>query len=469
MERARKSRLEGSHARWRRWSTVGVAALLVVAAVDLPLAHLASNHLQQERGSLRLTWARDQQDGVAAAALTNLRRALDRAQGQPWWSPGFWWQSQQATLSHLQHSTTETWTKALDQSRHTAELYLTEYRNFVGQNTAWLSLDEQHQESGWSAELAQASTPGKFSMLAARWKSDLSQAQRTAKASEAAAAAAVTAANGTSGLLGQATALEAAANSDRLSLLRVPPDATLLQQALASGKSGTAETSALSQQLSELRAEIGLDQQVTDLNQTVLGLVDQAAFEQTPGCSSFLSQYQAADSALKAAQTVAQMGAVQVTLEAIQQGVQPVLAANQCGHTAYGGKSIYISISLEEMIFYDNGCVVNATPVTTGRPQLPTPTGTFSIFLKQSPVEFISSYPPSSPYYYSPVLIQYAMEFLAGGYYIHSAQWETNNDFGPGSQSIPAYASHGCVHAPTSVMAWAYSWTPDGTPVVVSA
>jgi len=121
------------------------------------------------------------------------------------------------------------------------------------------------------------------------------------------------------------------------------------------------------------------------------------------------------------------------------------------------------------MIFYDNGCVVNATSVTTGRPQLPTPTGTFSIFLKEGPVEIISGYPPSSPSYYTPVMIQYVMEFLSGGYFIHNAHWEATDDYGPGSQYDNVIASHGCLHTPLATMAWAYSWTPIGTPVVITA
>ena len=53
-------------------------------------------------------------------------------------------------------------------------------------------------------------------------------------------------------------------------------------------------------------------------------------------------------------------------------------------------------------------------------------------------------------------MIQYAMEFLSGGYFIHNAPWEATDDYGPGSQYDNVIASHGCVHTPLATMAWAY-------------
>jgi lipoprotein-anchoring transpeptidase ErfK/SrfK len=453
----------------RRWLLVGAAVVLVAIAVDLPLAYLSSNHLQQERTALRVTWTGDQRAGVTPAALSSLRRELDRVGGQPWWSPAFWAQSQQSNLAHLQSSTAAVLAKALDQSRQGALTYLAKYATFARQNAAWLSSDQVSEDAPWKSELTRAATPRRLQGLTLLWKTDLDRAQLSVKNAQAAAAAALAAANGTTGLLGQATALEASARDDGISELSVPGDATLLQQALASGKSGLAQSSALSQQLADLRSEIGLDQQVENLNETVLGLVDQAAFEQTPGYGGFQSQFQTAEAALKAAQTGAQLSASQDSLQTIEQGVQPALAADACGHTSIAGKAIFISLSLQEMIFYNSGCVANATPVTSGRPGEETPTGTFSVYLKASPLEFTSGYAPGSPNYYTPFLASYAMEFLTGGYYIHNAPWEPADAFGPGSENNLADASHGCVHTPLAALAWAYSWAPDGTPVVISA
>jgi len=61
------------------------------------------------------------------------------------------------------------------------------------------------------------------------------------------------------------------------------------------------------------------------------------------------------------------------------------------------------------------------------------------------------------------------MEFAKGGYFIHDAPWEGSGSYGPGGEDNLSAASHGCVHTPTPVMQWAYSWTPIGTPVVIVA
>jgi lipoprotein-anchoring transpeptidase ErfK/SrfK len=97
---------------------------------------------------------------------------------------------------------------------------------------------------------------------------------------------------------------------------------------------------------------------------------------------------------------------------------------------------------------------------------LRTPTGTYHIYAKYSPITFISSWPRGSRYYYHPEKANYAMRYRYGGLFLHDAPWEPANAFGPGSQNGPS-ASHGCVHFPTPVMAWLYRWAPLGTTVII--
>ncbi|HEX4578700.1 MAG TPA: L,D-transpeptidase, partial [Candidatus Dormibacteraeota bacterium] len=85
------------------------------------------------------------------------------------------------------------------------------------------------------------------------------------------------------------------------------------------------------------------------------------------------------------------------------------------------------------------------------------------------PFQFISPWPKSSPFYYYPSWVSWVMEFAGGWYFIHDAPWESSGAYGPGSEDNPSAASHGCVHVPTPVMAWAYPWTPNGTPVVITS
>lgn len=104
----------------------------------------------------------------------------------------------------------------------------------------------------------------------------------------------------------------------------------------------------------------------------------------------------------RAARTADQINAVAAAVTTLQGQIAAELSANQCGHAVGAGKVITMSLSLQEMIFYQDGCVAKATPVTTGRPQLRTPTGRFSIFYKKTPFTFISPGRPALPSTTSP-------------------------------------------------------------------
>jgi hypothetical protein len=469
-KRTRMSALAKPRRHPRRWALAGVLVLLLVVGIDLPLAYASDGHDVQQARSLGLVLTHDQREGVPASAISPLREDLGRVRSESWWSPGYWLQSSQATLNSVRQASASAWSEAIATGKRRAASYLAAYRSFVAGNSVWLSASTASNVSAsWPAELVRAATPARLQSLALVWKADLKRAHAAASSSVAAAAATVTLDASSTSLVAQAAAAENLASADGLSVLQVPAAVTALQLTLSNGQAGSAQSLSLSEQLEALKAEIGLQQRITGLNHTVMGLVDQASFEQIPNSASFQVEYSAGKAAFQSAKTVDGLGSAQSNLLSLQTKVTAALAADRCGHNNIEGKSIYVSISLEEMIFYDDGCVVNATPVTTGRPQLPTPTGTFSIFLKEGPVEFISGDPPCSPYYYAPVMIRYAMEFLSGGYFIHNAPWEDNDDYGPGSQYDNVIASHGCVHTPLATMAWAYSWTPVGTPVVISA
>lgn len=134
------------------------------------------------------------------------------------------------------------------------------------------------------------------------------------------------------------------------------------------------------------------------------------------------------------------------------------------------GKVVLVSLSQQWLWAFSDQQLVFTTPVTTGRPELPTPMGIFNIYQKAADTMFYSPWPPGSPYYYSPEHVNYAMLFLKGGFYVHDAPWRT--DFGPGT-NVPhtgpggqqETGSHGCVEVPTSAGAWLYAWAPNGTTV----
>ncbi len=148
--------------------------------------------------------------------------------------------------------------------------------------------------------------------------------------------------------------------------------------------------------------------------------------------------------------------------------IQPAAPAPQVS-----GQLVVVSIAQQWLWAYQDGKLVLSTPVTTGMPQLPTPTGTFHIQMKESNVMFYSPWPYGSPYYYSPEHIDFAMLFRDGGFYLHSAGWR--HAFGPGT-NVPhtnpdgtqETGSHGCVNMPVSAAGALYGWIGVGATVQIS-
>ena len=137
------------------------------------------------------------------------------------------------------------------------------------------------------------------------------------------------------------------------------------------------------------------------------------------------------------------------------------------------GKEIIVSDSRQWLWAYQNGVEVFNTPVMTGRPSLPSPPGTYHVFLKLHPTIFTSPWPQGSPYWYPPTFINYALEWRAGGYFLHDSWWHTV--YGPGTNLWhydPQYGwqwgSHGCIAMPLSAARWLYYWAPIGTLVQVN-
>ena len=136
------------------------------------------------------------------------------------------------------------------------------------------------------------------------------------------------------------------------------------------------------------------------------------------------------------------------------------------------GKVIVVSLSQQWLYAYKNGQQVFDTAVLTGQPALPTPLGIYHIFSKRSPVTFHSPFPRKSRFWYPPTHINYALEFRAGGYYLHDSWWHTVYGAGTDRKHYdPVYGwqegSHGCVSMPLSAAAWLYKWAPLGTTVKI--
>lgn len=135
-------------------------------------------------------------------------------------------------------------------------------------------------------------------------------------------------------------------------------------------------------------------------------------------------------------------------------------------------RRIVIHLSTQSLDVYDGTTLLQHTLVTTGNQHLPTPLGVWHVLAKFHPYKFISPWPKSSAYWYPTSAVNYALNFHAGGYFIHDAPWR--GIFGPGTNSSPGlpgsgiYAgSHGCVETPVPFAQWLYKWAAIGTVVDV--
>jgi hypothetical protein len=138
------------------------------------------------------------------------------------------------------------------------------------------------------------------------------------------------------------------------------------------------------------------------------------------------------------------------------------------------GQAIVVSLAKQTLRLYQDGKLVRAFLVTTGRAERPSPPGIYSVVNRLAPTEFRSDEPPGSPYWYPPTHINYAILMRGDGYFIHDSWWR--DDYGPGTQfphadsGGDAYAmngSHGCVNLPTDEAAWLYNNTDWNTAIVV--
>jgi len=136
---------------------------------------------------------------------------------------------------------------------------------------------------------------------------------------------------------------------------------------------------------------------------------------------------------------------------------------------------IIVSLAGQAMRLYQDGKLVRAFLVTSGRPERPSLPGLWSIQGRLSPTIFKSSDPRNSPYWYPDTPIHYAMLYHDGGYFIHDSWWR--DDYGPGTQfphadssgdqQFAGNGSHGCINLQEGQAAWLYDHTGWNTTVVV--
>jgi lipoprotein-anchoring transpeptidase ErfK/SrfK len=137
------------------------------------------------------------------------------------------------------------------------------------------------------------------------------------------------------------------------------------------------------------------------------------------------------------------------------------------------GREILVNLTKQHLYAYQDGQVVFEFDIASGRPELPTPVGRWTVLFKRTDFTFTSPWPPGSPFYYYPTHINYALNFHDGGFYLHDAWWRES--FGPGSNVYHQNpdgtwetGSHGCVGMTTANAAKLYTWAPVGATVLIT-
>jgi len=101
-------------------------------------------------------------------------------------------------------------------------------------------------------------------------------------------------------------------------------------------------------------------------------------------------------------------------------------------------------------------------PASMGRPEYPTPVGTYTVLAKERDVVMDSSsvgIPVDDPDGYV-LTVDYAIRFTGRGLFVHSAPWAVNS---LGYENV----SHGCVGLSTEDAQWYYNTVNVGDPVIV--
>lgn len=455
-----------------RYVVAGVAGLAVLAGagVDLGFGIPRSSAFQQKAQALRSQWDENQKQGVPAASLDPLRQQLTAQWpwGGGWWSPVWVTTTGQQLVDTLQAKTTAAWNAAVSAETEAANTAIDQWQTLATAQSQWIAKSELTDAQQWPVALQKARTPAEIHQLTATWQAKLRQARTEAqKAENAYYGQMLSSLGGRGGLISAAQKLSQIAKDANLDDSEIQAALPAVQAEAASFQALSDADLTLLKAVEDAQALVNFNNQIAGSMRPVYLLILQAQAESTPNSGALSSSYNGLQSAFQAARTMTQLQAVQQAHDSLQSRVSAELSQYACGHNVPSGKAITINLTLQEMIFYQDGCAVQATPVSTGRPQLRTPPGYFHIFAKYSPFIFHSMWPPSSPFWYPDSPVSWVMEF-SPSYFIHDAPWEWVGAYGPGSENNNASASHGCVHTPTPVMGWAYSWTPIGTPVIIS-
>jgi lipoprotein-anchoring transpeptidase ErfK/SrfK len=449
-------------------ATVAVSLALLGAGGSATVRAMnRASSFQHNALALERTWTEDAREGVPESGIAPLHQDLERSEYMhaSGWSLLWWTDDGSAFLTRLHRQTAAVWSSSMATARSRADGVMTAWSQMELQYGAYVPEAASRAAASWTASLAAARIPLEINTLATTWSVDLGQVRKAAELDEVTVAAGPY--GGVAALVARAQSTLAQARADNLATGAVPSLVATLSAHGTDPAIAPAAIKSLATDLTDLASVIKLDGSVATQLRSLAATVQLATTHNAAGASGFATQTASLATALHSGGTALQLHGVAAQIATLERSVKAALTAVGCGHDVPNGKVIDVDLATQEAVFYDDGCIAGQSAVTTGRAGLRTPLGTYHIYAKYSPITFISPWPTSSPYYYTPEHAEYGMLFRSGGFFIHDAPWEPSTAFGPGSENT-TYASHGCVHMPTPTMAWLYGWSPIGTTVIIA-
>lgn len=450
---------------------LAAVATLAAGAVAVQAVVARSRDLSRREAVVQLqsTWRQAESSGVPEASLRPLENQLSAATTPAWWSPDWWSDSPEQVIARLRVQTQQVYAQAVADARARARAVISDAQALLASAGDKAPAGFAAALATWATPIDAATTPADLVRLAHDDSAALDAARAAVGAAQARADAAETVrkAGGAGALLAAVPALDATAAVANLDVAAVDTLAAQLRAQQSAGQDTAGVAAQLASAITAFRAAVTTNDAVDAAMKPLQWDVEQSVVEGTPGSAGFVASFARLEQDFIAARTGDQLTGVSQAQQALRSAVDGELAGAVCGHSVPAGRVLVVSLSAQEMVAYQDGCVVRGTPVTTGRPALPTPEGTFHVFYKTSPFTMVSPWPPGSPFWYPTTPVTWVMEFAGGGYFIHDAGWEALDQYGPGGENNPYAASHGCIHVPTDTMQWLYSWTPLGAEVIV--
>jgi lipoprotein-anchoring transpeptidase ErfK/SrfK len=446
-------------------ATAGALLLTSVGAADAAA-------FQSRASTLERTWQADQAAGISIDELAAARTALNDLKSRHFGPLPY------AIVSGaiLFDPFTSAEAKAVAGARKHAEDSLSRLREASGPN---------FDARGPRAQLGRTRSASDYLRLSRAWDVD---ARRLAGVRDQLSATSGGLSDGLpADVLDAVAHLQSVTANASQAKLGTDPSAKALQDAQAYLKKAYPEQLAgHGEVVDELRAAIAKVQHRLDTralaDQLVGQMPDLMAQAAKYSVAGFQGRVDQAKSDLQAAETAQDDARMDTAVGAARQVVNDLSSAVKVGRkkaqdaalTAKGcipdapAQLIVIHLATQQLTAFSDGCPFLTTLVTTGRPALPTDQGTFQIAAKFPTYKMISPWPKGSPYWYPDTVVYDAMEFVvADGTFIHSAEWQPDNTYGPGSQN-GQYASHGCVHVRHPDLDTLFNWAKVGATVTVT-